>query len=232
MQAFMQVICGGIQMKRWIATVCLYLLSVSLGYAAGGNWVVKKNEAGIQVQQQQSGSPHEVTKGEVEVDATLDALVALLRDVSACPRWVHACKEGRLVKTISPSERITYAVIGSPFPLEDRDMYVYSNTRYQRHNGTVVISLAGRENYDAGQRGRTRLLDLKGSWVFHQTSPGHVRVNYQIYADPQAPLNGASNDHMAESVFETLRGLRGVVKEAKYRDAKFSAADIKAIGVE
>ncbi len=219
-------------MKTLFATVCLFLLSVSLGYADGGNWVVKKDQDGIQVQQQQSGSPHETTKGVVEVEATLDALAALLQDISACPRWVHDCTEGRLVETISPAKRLTYTVIHLPFPLQDRDMYINSVIRYQRKAGTVTITLSGRENQDTGQKGRTRVLGLKGSWVFQQTSPGHVRVNYQIYANPQAPLNGPVNDHMAESVFHTLQNLRDVVKDAKYRDAKFSAEDIKAIEVK
>jgi hypothetical protein len=219
-------------MKALFVALCLFLFSVSPGYADDGNWVVKKNEAGVQVQQQQSGSPHETTKGVVEVEATLDALAALLKDISACPRWVHDCKEGRLVETISPAERITYTVIYLPFPLQDRDMYIDSVIRYQRKAGTIVISLMGRENYAPPQPGRTRVLDLRGSWVFQQASPGHVRVNYQIQANPQAPFNGPTNDHMVESVFNTLQNLREVVKDDKYRDAKFSEAEIRAIEVK
>jgi hypothetical protein len=219
-------------MKTLFVALCLFLFSVSPGYADGGNWVVKKDEAGVQVQQQQSGSPHETTKGVVEVEATLDALAALLKDISACPRWVHDCKEGRLVETISPAERITYTVIHLPFPLQDRDMYIDSVIRYQRKSNTIVITLTGKENQDATQPGRTRVLALQGSWVFQQTSPGHVRVSYQIQANPQAPFNGPTNDHMVESVFHTLQNLRDVVKDAQYRDAKFSEAEIRAIEVK
>jgi hypothetical protein len=219
-------------MKALFVAVCLCLLSVSSGYADGSNWVVKKDEAGIQVQQQQSGSPHETTQGVVEVEATLDALAALLKDISACPRWIYNCKEGRLVETISPAERITYTVIYLPFPLQDRDMYIDSVIRYQRKTGTVVIGLSGKENQGAIQPGRTRVLGLQGSWVFQQTSPGHVRVNYRIQGNPQAPFNGPTNDHMVESIFHTLENLRDVVKDAKYRDAKFSEAEIRTIEVK
>lgn len=219
-------------MNARCVAVCLFLLSTSPGYADSGNWVVKKDAAGIQVQQQKSGSPHETTKGEVEVEASLDALVAVLRDVSACPRWVFGCKEERVMASISPAERIAYTVIDSPFPLEDRDMYIDSVIRYQRKAKRVVITLTGKENYAAAQQGRTRVLDLQGSWVFQQTSPGHVRINYQIYANPQAPLDGPVNDHMADSVFHTLENLREVVRDAKYRDTTFSEEELKAIEVK
>lgn len=218
-------------MRILIAAVCLFLLSVPQSYADKGNWVVRQDEAGIQVQQQKTGSPHETTKGSVELEVTLDALVTLLRDIKACPRWVHGCQEGMLVKTISPVERITYTVLDAPFPLDNRDMYIDSVIRYNRKTGTVVITLIGKEDYAPEQPGRTRVLDLQGSWVFQQTSPGHVRVSYQIQADPQAPFNGPSNDHLAESVFNTLKNLREVVKEPRYHDAKFSEAEIREIGV-
>ncbi|EIJ36590.1 hypothetical protein [Thiothrix nivea] len=68
--------------------------------------------------------------------------------------------------------------------------------------------------------------------LFQQTSPAHVRVSYQIQADPQTPFNGPSNDHLAESVFNTLKNLRGLVKEPKYRDARFSEAEIRQIEVK
>ncbi|MBU0654946.1 MAG: hypothetical protein KJ914_07385 [Gammaproteobacteria bacterium] len=219
-------------MKTFIAVCCLLLLSLNLTYADEGGWVVRQNEDGILVQQQQTGSPHETTRGVVETETTLDALVALLKDVEACPRWVHACKEGRLVATLNPSERIAYSVLDSPFPLQDRDMYIYSTVRYKRKQGTIVINLRGRENHAPVQPGRTRVLDLQGSWVFQQVSPGHVRVSYQIQANPQAPFNGPSNDHMAESVFKTLQNLREVVKEPKYRDARFSEEEIRSIEVK
>lgn len=219
-------------MKLFIALLCLFLLPFGQVYADEASWVVRQNEDGIRIEQQQTGSPHETTRGVVEVGATLEALAALLKDIEACPRWVHGCKEGRLVKTISPARRIAYSVLDTPFPLQDRDMYVESVVRYNRKSGTLVIILTGRENYAPEQPGRTRVLGLHGSWVFQQISPGHVRVTYQIQANPQAPFNGPSNDHLAESVFNTLQNLRKVVQEPQYRDANFSEAEIRAIEVK
>lgn len=218
-------------MKRLLAAVFLLLLAMSPGYADGGGWVVKQDEGGIQVRQQKTGSPHETTNGVVEMATTLDALAAVLKDISACPRWVHGCVEGRLVKTLSPAERITYTVVDAPFPLENRDMYIDSVIRYNRSTSTLTITLTGKENYAPAAPGRTRVLGLRGSWVFQQASPGHVRVSYQIQLDPQAPFNGPSNDHLVESVFNTLKNLRAVVQEPPYRNARFSEEEIRQIEV-
>jgi hypothetical protein len=220
-------------LKRWVAVVGLLLWGVTSGYAAGGNWVLKKDQHGVQVQQQSSDAAQAITQGAVEVEASLDAVVALLEDASACPRWVYDCKQGRVVESASPAQRLTYLVMDSPLLLEDRDMYIESTTRYQRQAKTITVALRGKEDYDAGQPGRTRVLDLQGAWTFRETKPGHVSVSYQIASDPQITIAASIlNDHMVTSVFQTLNGLRKVVKEAKYRDARFSAEEIKAIEVQ
>ena len=224
------------QLLRWNKgllwlTACLCLFLVTSGYADSSSWVLKKDEAGIQVYQQTTVKA--ATKGTLTVDASPDALVAVLRDVASCPRWVYDCNEAREVEVISPSESIIYTVIDSPLMLEDRDMYIHSLTRYQRKTHTVSITLTGREYYAAEEKGRTRLLDLRGAWVFQQISPGKTSVSYQIYSNPQVTLGAdVVGGHMVESVFHSLEGLQKVVKEPKYRDATFSDDDIKAIEVK
>ena len=221
-------------MKRWVALVGLLLGGVSEGYAAGSEWVLKKDQDGVQVQQQQAdAAARAVTQGAVEVEASLDAVVALLEDASACPRWVYDCKQVRVVESASPAQRLTYLVMDSPLLLEDRDMYIASTTRYQRRAKTITVTLHGQENHDSGQRGRTRVLDLRGAWTLRETRAGQVAVSYQIASDPQITLAASIlNDHMVTSVFQTLQGLRTLVKDAKYRDARFSDVEIKAIEVK
>lgn len=218
-------------MKILTTIVSLWLLLAAPVLADSG-WATKYDQDGILVQQQQTGSPHETTRGVVELEATLDALAAVLGDVSACPRWIHGCKQSQAVKTITPARRIVYTVLDAPFPLEDRDMYVESVVRYRRSANTLVVNLTGRETYAPEQAGRTRILGLRGAWVFQQTESGKVQVRYQIQADPQAPFDGPSNDHMAESAFKTLQGLRKLVQEPQYRDKQFTEEEIREIAVK
>ncbi len=217
-------------MHIFIRIFCLLLILFAPVYA-DGQWVLKKEESGIQVQQQNGDKA--VTKGVMLVDATPDALIAVLRDAPACPRWVFGCKQGKLVETISPAERINYTLLSSPFPLEDRDIYMHSLTRYQRKNNTITVTLTGREKYAPEQEGRTRVLDLRGYWAFQQLNDGTVRVTYQLYSNPQVALGvSAVNEHMVKSVFGTLQGLRKLAKEPQYHDKQFTEAEIREIEVK
>lgn len=217
-------------MKIFINLFCQLLILAAPVYA-DGQWVVKKEADGIQVQQQNGDKA--ITKGVMTVGATPDALIAVLRDAPACPRWVFGCKEGKQAEIINPAERINYTVLSSPFPLEDRDIYMHALTRYQRKTSTITVTLTGREKYAPEQQGRTRVLDLRGSWVFQPLEPGKVQVTYQIYTNPQVTLGtSVVNDHMVKSVFGTLQGLRKLVKEPKYHDKQFTEAEIRAIEVK
>lgn len=216
-------------MKILTSLCCLFLLLVAPAYA-DGKWVTKMEKAGIQVQQQNGGKAF--TKGSMVLDAEPDALLAVLADAPACPRWVYSCKKGELVETINPAERITYTVLDSPFMLEDRDIYMHSRSRYQRKTKTVTVTLTGREKYAPEQKGRVRVLDLQGSWIFQQLNSGKIQVTYQIYSNPQVKLGvSVVNDHMIKSVWGTLQGLRKLVEQPKYRDKKFTEAEIREIEV-
>lgn len=217
-------------MKIFLSLFC-QLLILGVPAYADSPWVLKKDADSIQVQQQNGDKAF--TKGVMTVDATPEALIAVLRDAPACPRWVFGCKQGELMETVNPAERINYTVLSSPFPLEDRDIYMHSLTRYQRKTNTLSVILTGREKYAPEQQGRTRVLDLRGSWVFQQLDDGKVRVTYQIYSNPQVALGGSVvSEHMVKSVFGTLQGLRKLVKEPKYRDKRFTEAEIKAIEIK
>lgn len=202
-------------------------LSTPAAHADGG-WVVKKEQGGIQVSQRQTGSAHEVTRGQMSVAASVAAVAALLDDIAACPRWVHDCIEARRVEMPDLAHRLDYTVIQLPLLLQDRDMYIWSETRYDPATQTLSVALTGKENYDKGQAGRTRILGLKGSWVVKQITPQQTQIDYEIYLDPRVTLGDAANANLVTSVFQTLRKMRAVVKEDKYHNAQFDDAFLKA----
>lgn len=202
-------------------------LSSPVAHADGG-WVVKKEQGGIQVSQQQTGADNKVTRGQMKIAATVEAVAALLDDIEACPRWVHNCLEAKRIETPDQAHRLDYTVIKMPLLLQDRDMYIWSESRYNPTTQTLSVALTGKDNYDKGQKGRTRMLGLKGSWVIQQVTPKQAQVDYEIYVNPQVSLGDSANSHLVVSVFETLRKMREVVKNDKYRNATFSDEFLKA----
>ena len=203
------------------------VLSGSVAHADGG-WVVEKEQGGIRVSQQQTGAENEVTRGQMKIAATVEAVAALLDDIEACPRWVHNCIEAKRIETPDQAHRLDYTVIKMPVLLQDRDMYIGSESHYDPTTQTLSVTLTGKDHYDNGQKGRTRMLGLKGSWVIQQVTPKQAQVDYEISLNPQVSLGDSANSHLVVSVFETLRKMREVVKDEKYRNATFSDEFLKA----
>jgi len=206
-------------MKKFLL---FFLLAFSLAtsYAEADNWRLQREAGGIKIFQQATQSGHAITRGSVTIDASIDAIVTLMRDHSACYRWLFACKQSRLIEQYTEKTRLDYAVIDSPYLYADRDMYTYTEFTYDRGSQTALIKISGREAHDKGQAGRVRIKDLQGFWRLQKLSAQKTAVLYQVYNNPQLPPSGYLENYLVGSVFQTLKNLAVVSKEGKYRNAQ------------
>lgn len=202
-----------------ILRILLLLPLLSVSHAANDTWQLQRKGAGIQVSQQATHTGLVITRGSLEVNSSISALVALMRDNSACRRWLHACRQSRLITTMGTNKRLDYTVVDSPYLYADRDMYVYSEFKYNRTTKTVTVTMSGRAAYDKGQAGRVRIKDLQGFWRLQKLSDNKTAMLYQIYSNPQLAPSKYLNNYLVGSVFQTLTNLSRVSKEAKYRNA-------------
>jgi hypothetical protein len=191
----------------------LFFLLPSCCYASPEQWQLRQHSEGIQIHQQPTKSGYAITRGKMEMKTTLANLTTLIRDRSTCQHWLHACKQGHLVKQYNPQQRLDYTVIDSPFWFKDRDMYTYSTLDFNPKSKTITIRLSGRENHDNGQRGRVRVKNLQGLWRLQQMTADKVSVFYQIYTNPQLMPSAQLDTYMVQSVFETLKNLNKVLQK-------------------
>ena len=204
---------------RVIMFCCLVFYS-AMGQAADNRWQLKKAEDGITVTQQATDSGYPLTRGSVEIAASADAIITLMRDHAACYRWFYACKQSRLIQQYDARRRLDYAVLKSPYFFADRDMYIYTDFTYDQATQTVLIRVSGRPAHDKGQPGKVRIKDLQGFWRMQKLPNNRTAVLYQIYNNPQITPSGYLNDHLVWSVFQTLKNLAAISTEAKYRNAQ------------
>lgn len=206
-------------MKHFIS----YFLFISLFFSCNvfaNSWTLKRESQGVRIYQQPSTFGHATTRGMMEVDSTIDAMLSIMRDNEACPKWLYACLTSHNVFTKSPSERLDYAVIKSPVFFANRDMYIYSISEYDKSTQTVTIKNSGHENYDKGQANRVRIKSIQAFWQFKKISPNKISVLYQISSDPQIIRSSYLDLYIAESVFQTLINLSHTAKQAPYAQAK------------
>ena len=199
------------------------LLASAIAQANDNSWQLKRQQNGISVSQQMTDSGYPVTRGSLEVDASADAIISVIQDSSACTRWLFSCKQSQLIQQITPTTRLDYAVVDSPFLYADRDLYTFTELTYDRATQTAIIRLSGRENHDKGQPNRVRVKDLQGYWSMKKITAEKTALTYQLYSNPQIMKSGILNKHLVDSVFHTLSNLAVISKETKYKNAKVAA---------
>jgi len=214
----MTKIIEGFVMKYFPLILCLMFFSMPC-LASDDNWHLKKAGNAIKVSQQDTDSGYAITRGSVEVGASIDAIVSLMHDHAACYQWLYSCKQSRLIEQYADGSRLDYAVINSPYLYADRDMYTHTKLSYDRATKTATITISGKASYDAGQSGRVRIKDVRGFWRMTRISENKTAILYQVYNNPQLPPSRYLNNYLAQSVFQTLSNLAVVSKQSRYRDA-------------
>ena len=89
------------------------LVTAIAGFPRAGvfAWETRLDKDGILVQSRlNAGSKYEEFRAEAEIDATVAQAMALLIDTSACTQWLFRCKEGRVIRENSSTERTFYQV--------------------------------------------------------------------------------------------------------------------------
>lgn len=207
-------------MHKLHVTLILLLTLSPLCLANMDDWELKRSTESIRVYQKPGPSGYAITRVDADLNSSMDSLLMLMRDRSTCPRWVHACREGQLTTQYSPERRLDYTVIDSPLWFADRDMYIYSTTKFEPKSRMLFIHLTGKENQDNGQVGKVRVRSLEGFWRFQQLERNKVRVTYQISSNPQLPASALLDAYMADSSFRTIENLSTISQEEPYKDRK------------
>ena len=126
-----------------------------------------------------------VIRGVATFQENLYDILAVLSDANQYARWMHNCREARLLETKSDFELLVYNRISTPWPLEDRDTVVRTKVDVNREKRTVFIRFKNvASSLQAELDGVTRMPLLRGFYKLEMLGPEKTRVTYQAQADP------------------------------------------------
>lgn len=206
-------------MTFWFGIGAVALLTCALAAPVlAAPWKIQKNTAGISVYSRDvADTGIDEIQGATFVNTSLASLLGVFLDPKSALEMLPNCKQFKVVEVTSPAERITYSVVGAPWPFDDRDTYMHSKVSYDEAKKRIEIRMSGRENYAGTHAGKVRVHDMRGLWRFTEVKPGRVKVVYQIFSDPQVPSEGAVNGQVVDMVHKTLGNLRSMVKRPVYQ---------------
>jgi hypothetical protein len=219
--------CFGLAALLVFLAVPTYSSAIAGEKTADGQWVQYKNKDGIiGYERQVQRSKYLETRAETIIDAPIEVLLEVLKDIPAYTQWMHKCKEAIPLKQEGELKRMLYFAQGVPLGSPDRDAVIKAVTVEDYDKATSVTTLQSIDHY-AGQlpkmengKKRQRMIEFSGKWELQMIDPGRTKVVYTAYTNPggYAPkfiVNGV----IRKVSFRSLKRMIPMAKKQKYIDA-------------
>jgi hypothetical protein len=188
---------------------CLLISFTSTINAQDSDWETAKNKNGIIVYTRMTdASPIKQCKAVTKIKANFGKIVAMLNDVDNYPNWMANCHYSKIVKEITPFERVDYMQASVPWPFDDRDIVTVYKYEVDYKKGYYYATTVTTPTLMKKVKGFVRLNNGKGSWKLERVNE-EVTITYEYSGDPEIAVpNWLINMFIVDSPFETLSNLK------------------------
>lgn len=205
-------------MRASFVVFAAFVLGFSAAHAED-TWELRRDRDDIQVYTRAvEGSKHKEVKTRMTVAAPLNALIGLVLDTDACPRWAALCKSSYVAESVSPTEAFVYTYNDLPWPVTDRDAIGHVHWS-MAEDGSVTM----RADIVADKLPRTkkviRLTTGVTSWTFKPNADGTTEVISHAHLDPGGAVpSWITNMLLVDSPFDTMKNMRELAESGEYQD--------------
>jgi hypothetical protein len=212
-------------MRRKTGFIVITLLFTCwlVGYGQS-NWELKTENEGIKVYTKTfPDSKFKAIRVDLELQARLSQLVALLMDVKEGTQWVYATKSAVLLKQISPNELVYYSEVRLPWPMSNRDFIARLKATQDAKTKVVTIDGPVVPDYVPVKDGIVRVTRSVGQWVITPVGPHRLKVVYTLRMDPGGDLPAwLFNLFVTKGPTESFKNLQVELKKPVYEHARLS----------
>jgi hypothetical protein len=194
-------------------------LAIASPVAAQGDWKHVRTRDGIDVYTAVvSGSSIYACKGVAVMNARIEEVAELIRDVPAVPEWTPDMKVARILTKQDNYHMLVYNVLELPWPLADRDFVVESKVKLDLAKGRVDICADALANPPIPvNRDMVRITRMQIRYLLEYIDRGHTRVTLTSWTDPAGYLPAAIVNLVATKLpYDSLQGMRSMLKREKY----------------
>jgi hypothetical protein len=202
------------------------LIYLAITWSAHANaWELLLEDENLSVQQRPyTGSALKEIKGVTHVKASLNALMALLKDAEFNQQWVYRSGGASILNENGYAQAYVYGIVDAPWPMRDRDTVVRFDYQQQAETKSITIAISNFPNFIATKDDFVRVPDFGGYWKLRPEKEGWVEVIYQVYGDPGGLIPvWLANYAAARSVTKTLQNMQSAVK--RYENAQSAFVD-------
>jgi len=181
--------------------------------ALAGGWELAHEGKGVRVERRDyRGSALDEIRGTVLIRASLNAIMALLKDDDFNSQWVYRSGGARILEDDGYPRAYVYGIVDAPFPMTDRDTVVRFDYRQDPGSKDIKVAITNVPQYIPETPGMVRVPEFGGFWKLRPREGGWVEVTYQVYGDPGGWIPAwLANRAALVSVQRTLENMQGVV---------------------
>jgi hypothetical protein len=168
------------------------------------------------------GSALKEIRGVTRLQASLNAVMALLKDAGFNHRWVYRSGGARILKENGYAQAYVYGVVDAPWPMSDRDTVVRFDYRQDPASREIHIGITNFPEFIPPEQGLVRVPDFGGFWHLRPLPDAGVEVTYQVYGDPGGFIPvWAANHAAALSVIRTLQNMESAIQGYRHAHSEF-----------
>jgi hypothetical protein len=189
-------------------------------YAQDSSWELVKDADGIKVYSKELNQS-KLNEIWVTTEATVSvsSLVSVVEDASNHKNWIYLCREGKVLRHLSPYEYIYYSESNAPWPFEDRDVVTHVKV-VRNAEGTVFVQSTTFQDSVPEKSNYIRIPYATSQWSFTPEKNGLTKIGLKMAVN----LGGSIPKWLmrltaAAGPYHTVKNLLGQVRRAKYKNA-------------
>jgi hypothetical protein len=185
-----------------------------------GDWRPVPNGEDVFVQRREyQGSALQEIRGVTRLKASLNAVMALLKDAQFNRHWVYRSGGATILKENGYKQAYVYGVEDAPWPMQDRDTVVRFDYWQHPESAEITITITNFPAFIEPESQFIRVPDFGGFWRLRPQADGWVEVTYQVYGDPGGWIPVLLANYAAiTSVTRTLKNMTSAV--SRYSGAR------------
>ena len=219
--------------KRMIIAVVLLFSGFLIAEAvnAEGVWTKIKDSDGIKSYERSvPGTDLKEFIAVTTIDAKMEVIGEVLRDVPQFSKWIADCESARIEKKYDRNTFVMYLLLDPPL-ISKRDIILKNETIYDYENGKARIDFFCTDDVKIPvEKKRTRVTIMNGLYQMEYLGRNKTKFIYKLKVDPAGDIpKRVAYAVMKAYPFNTLKALKKMVREGKYAEAARGSVEEREI---
>jgi START domain len=220
-------------MKNFNGIFLLFMLIIisSKLSAVAGNWTMIKDNDGIKVYERPvAGTDLMEYTGVALIDAKIEVIGEVLRDVPSYPSWLTDCSFARVIKKYDRNTLVIHIELKPPI-IKGRDVVLKDKAVYDWDNGKALVTFTATEEAPIpDNKDRVRVTDMTGVFDMEYFGRDKTKFIYKLRVDPAGNIpKKFAYAVMKNYPYDTLKRLKRMAGIKKYQELSKGSYDEKQV---